>query len=411
MGGNSDEALERKRMRRRRKRVWVTLAGVALAVVLVAITWLAATAFQSSAQRDANAQPPEPEPLFVEVNRGDLTDAITLQASAARDDTRQLPVPLTQAASVVTASGVLAGQNLENGSVVFWINGAPVFALEGEFPLYRDLFEGDAGPDVAMIQSALLAMGYPILADGVFGAETISSIRQLYQSVGATAPMVEKPSEVPNNSGRAEGESQTPADQPVSSVPVKVTYVPASSFMVAPGLPAQVSEVPNVGATLNSETAFLKVSSDRAVLSADVSGDVAHRISVGLTGTATFGDETVPVAVSSVGVSVSSDPGATEVARSVVGLEVEGSTIPPDWFGDHQILVSLNLSEPIIDSVLVPVRAIATDVTGQETVVMQQSDSTLLQVDVETIACLGGMCAITDGAVGPGSLLRIDQPW
>jgi len=55
------------------------------------------------------------------------------------------------------------------------------------------LRNGDRGPDVAALQTALVTQGYPMTADGIFGAGTEAAVRQFQQHVGLTADGVAGP--------------------------------------------------------------------------------------------------------------------------------------------------------------------------------------------------------------------------
>ncbi|WKZ83452.1 MAG: peptidoglycan-binding domain-containing protein [Acidimicrobiia bacterium] len=65
------------------------------------------------------------------------------------------------------------------------VSGRPVIVLGGEFPLYRDLERGMEGPDVSLIQEALIRLGYlDAEADGVFGRDTEIAVAALYEHLG-----------------------------------------------------------------------------------------------------------------------------------------------------------------------------------------------------------------------------------
>ncbi|MEU9558705.1 efflux RND transporter periplasmic adaptor subunit [Streptomyces fumanus] len=63
------------------------------------------------------------------------------------------------------ASGVVtevprAGDVLRAGEVLYEVNGKPVIFLKGSLPVFRDLKEGDEGPDVKQLNAALVKLGY-----------------------------------------------------------------------------------------------------------------------------------------------------------------------------------------------------------------------------------------------------------
>lgn len=78
------------------------------------------------------------------------------------------------------------------------------------------------------------------------------------------------------------------------------------------------------------------------------------------------------------------------------------------WAG-QQVLVTLNLSEPITDTLLVPQRAVAAGSDGRTSVLVQTSGGGFEQVAVEELGCTQGMCAIEGAGLEEGSLVRVDR--
>lgn len=433
----------------RPRRWWIAVLAVVLAAALVAGTWVAASRFQSPAQREAAAQPPPAQPVVVDATRGDLVNRTTMMATAALDNPRTVPLPATQGTAVVTAAGATAGGSLASGSVVTWVNGRPVLALRGPFPLYRDIGPGDEGDDVRLLQQALADLGYGIDPDGQFGAYTAQCVDDLYQSVGSTAPTRQvaatatgrassdapaaagasstAPSAAPSaaapgtdpagsssGSGTAAGSAGT-AGSPSSTTPKTETYVSAAEILVLPALPARVAAVPAVGTVLSADTATIGLSDSGIGLSGKVPGDVAYKLAVGATGTAQVGDRTIPVRVSEI-----REPSAASAAdgqgdaasqgdpsqSTVVFAHVEGD-LPADWVGNTQILVTLDLTAPIADAVLVPQRAIANDATGANSALVRQPDGSFVQTPVQVQGCVGGMCALAGDDLD-GATVRVD---
>jgi peptidoglycan hydrolase-like protein with peptidoglycan-binding domain len=78
-----------------------------------------------------------------------------------------------------------AGDELEEGSVLFELAGRPTFALQGDLPLFRTVTPGDKGEDISQLQTALTRLGFdPGIVDGVYGPDTESAVRAFYQSRG-----------------------------------------------------------------------------------------------------------------------------------------------------------------------------------------------------------------------------------
>jgi hypothetical protein len=62
---------------------------------------------------------------------------------------------------IVTAVSVRPGQIIVDGTLLGTLEGAPIVALSGPLPAYRDLNIGDRGPDVDQLTSALRRRGAP----------------------------------------------------------------------------------------------------------------------------------------------------------------------------------------------------------------------------------------------------------
>jgi peptidoglycan hydrolase-like protein with peptidoglycan-binding domain len=396
---------------------------------------MAASRFQSPAQREAAALPPAAQPVVVQVARGDLDNRATMMATAAPDDPRTQALPAFDGAAVVTGAGVPVGGTLTSGSVATWVNGRPVIALRGPFPFYRDIGEGDSGEDVRMLQQALADLGYGISPDGDFGAHTAQRVRDLYASVGSQAPERSVEEEAPtdasgagspaDNASGSSGTGTPTAGTPSSSsttprarTPRTQIYVPASEVAVLSSLPARVGATPSVGTVLGADNATLTLTGDGLSLTGKVPGDVAARLSTGTTGTAQAGDQPVPVRVEKVvgpaEATSSSESGSqdagTDPSQSVVVFAPVQGALPAEWAGNEQVLVTLDLSAPVTDALLVPQRAVATDASGGTSVLLRQPDGSFTQTPVDVRSCVGGTCALAEATgVSEGATLRVDR--
>ncbi|MDN5726212.1 MAG: hypothetical protein L0G99_09835 [Propionibacteriales bacterium] len=101
------------------------------------------------------------------------------------------------------------------------VNERPIFLLQGNTPLFRDLKKGDSGRDVAALQSGLIALHY-VLADGeirssTFGWTTARAVYDFY-SDRSFAPV------------DAGGNPRTGAQ-------VSSTGVPKTEFLMTPQVP------------------------------------------------------------------------------------------------------------------------------------------------------------------------------
>jgi peptidoglycan hydrolase-like protein with peptidoglycan-binding domain len=94
------------------------------------------------------------------------------------------------------ASGTLTalpspGQVIRQGQVLYRVDTGPVVLLYGTTPAYRDLAEGDSGPDVANLNADLIALGDATRAtldptSDYFGSATQAAVEELQQNLGVT---------------------------------------------------------------------------------------------------------------------------------------------------------------------------------------------------------------------------------
>lgn len=416
----------------RRRTVMLSVTAIVIALTLVAGTWLAATRFQSSAQREAAAQPPPAQPIVVDIVRTDLVERTTMNAQAERSNARSVPLPKPAAISVITRAGVDVGQALHSGQVITWINDRPLLALRGSFPLYRDIGEGDSGEDVRMIQQALADLGYDINPDGTFGTWTAAQVRELFRSVGAEAATREKKANSTERGGTGEEgktgeEASTGAASPTGNASTNAQQEPrtpqyevvlrAAETLILPELPAHVSTIPPVGTTLGESGSTLILSGSDTTLTSEVPGAVAARLQVGRKGTASLGEHNIDVTIHSIapagknspgaqsegaddaammasaGEGPGADPGSQRNTNSIVRLAPESGQLPAEWAGKGDILITIDLSEPMTNVLAVPQRAIAVDASGVASVLVEDGDQ-FTQVNIVQRACITGMCAI-----------------
>jgi macrolide-specific efflux system membrane fusion protein len=106
--------------------------------------------------------------------RETLTQTVDASFALAKDGTSTLATP---AAGTVTSVAITQGKAVKALTRLAGVNGAAVYGIPSNYPLYRGLAEGDEGPDVTALQKALAAAGYdPGEADGDFGSGTADAL-------------------------------------------------------------------------------------------------------------------------------------------------------------------------------------------------------------------------------------------
>jgi hypothetical protein len=169
------------------KRVLILIAAVLVVVGAAAAGWVAASTIKSPEQVASEAEPPEPSLITVPVERLVISADVVTRGDVRFDQPQSVlarGVALEGLAPVITWVPE-AGSEFGEGTVLYEVSGRPVFALQGDLPLFRDLGRGAEGEDVALFQTALARLGFdPGQIDGVYGPITESAAAELYTAAG-----------------------------------------------------------------------------------------------------------------------------------------------------------------------------------------------------------------------------------
>lgn len=374
-----------------RRPLIVTFALVAGGAVLVAGTWALATSFRSPAQVAADASPPPRSIITVEVAEGILAEQVTAQAIVGSSEEITVPLAAGEGVAVVTNSSVTAGQGIGAGGLLLELNNAPVFAMPGSFPLFRDLRPGDSGRDVAQLQQGLRDAGYAVTVDGALGRQTVDAVRALYAKAGYEMP-VEAASSAPESGAPPTPAPGTPPAQPAAPTPV----VKASAFAVAGTMPTTVIAVPPLGAL--AEDAGIVFSSGDAVAVSSVVPAVAAQLEVGYAASATLDGAPVELTLTSLGET--DEEGNTPV--------VFASEVPGGLRGAIGTEIVVVVTRDVIaeDALLVP--SIGVVARGERRyVLVEQDDGSFDEVAVRELGVLNGTSAVEP--VSPESIASGDR--
>jgi len=168
------------------RRIVLVLTLMAV-VAAAAVGWVAGTRIKSPAQIAAEAEPPEPSLITVPVARMVIANDVVTRGSVRFDEPESVstpPLAVPELSPVVTWVPEV-GDELEEGSVLFELAGRPTFALQGDLPLFRTVYPGDKGEDIAQMQTALTRIGFvPGIIDGIYGPDTEGAVRTFYASQG-----------------------------------------------------------------------------------------------------------------------------------------------------------------------------------------------------------------------------------
>ncbi len=117
--------------------------------------------------------------------RGDVSQNVdgSFTLSLAQSSTLAFPTAGTtvpSAGGTVTNVTATVGQSLPTLQPLLSVNGAAVYGIPSSVPLFRDLVDGDFGPDVQALQDALNSVGDSTSGDypGIFGSVTLNALEQ-----------------------------------------------------------------------------------------------------------------------------------------------------------------------------------------------------------------------------------------
>jgi hypothetical protein len=229
-------------MQRQKAVVYVVIG----AVVVAFLGWLIGSQIESPSDVAARSAAPPASPIFEPVKEQQLSTVVRARGTGGFGSPRPVTLPASNlSGGTVITSLPVANDVIQEAGVLATISGRPVFALQGDAPMYRDMGPGMSGPDVAQLETSLLRVGYnPGTVDGFYDAATEAAVRQLYVNAGFQ-PVVASLAQL--DAVRA---AQCGTD--ASSCPGPGVQVPVNEVFFVAGAPVQVGEVP---ATVGAEAA------------------------------------------------------------------------------------------------------------------------------------------------------------
>lgn len=367
---------------RPRSAAWKVIGGLLVSAALIAVGWGLALRFQSPAQRQAAARPPAPRAVFADARVGDLNSEVVTRAKIGAETTESASPSAYPEGGVVTAAPVARGALVRSPDVVSVINGSPVFAMAGSFPMYRDLTAGATGPDVQMVQDALRTAGLSIQDRelGTFGPSTQQAVADLYRNAGFEVPRSELPTTVPASNGTAGGESTATTAPPA---PATAPMLPQSAVVVLRHLPATVASVPKVGTEVGGEKPFITLVSGpllgRSEVAATSAAGLAPRQPVAME----LGSERTTGKVATV----------TPSATGTVVVITPDKPLDPAWAG-QDVLSRITLDVVAPRGLIVPSTAIANGADGASYVLRRMPSGDLERIAVTEVGSLAGETAV-----------------
>ncbi len=167
------------------RRLW---AAVLLAMAgVAAVAWWFGANTQTTDEAASRADAPSPSWITVPVEFRILSSTLITRGEAVAATITTISAPTSlDGTAVVTNAPVGIGDVVNEGDRVLEVSGRPVFALQGQTPVYRSLKPGTSGQDVAALQASLSRLGYSIEPSelGVFGPATSAAVGDFYASAG-----------------------------------------------------------------------------------------------------------------------------------------------------------------------------------------------------------------------------------
>jgi multidrug efflux pump subunit AcrA (membrane-fusion protein) len=270
--------------------------GLAIGLIVMSVVGLATAVFIAS-PHDVAAQSAAPAatPITAVARWQVLRHAITVQGTVRAR--RRILVRATAPFSTVTLTRMpeKAGDRVKPGHVIAEIDGRPVVLLRGRLPAYRNLHEGDHGPDVTQLQRELLRLGYADYdALGDFGQSTALALLLFYRHLGYDAPIfhrkvVREPAAAgapaaPPGDARAIGGI---ADRHTASVSLEIpsAYLPRSEVVFIPSRSALVTSVGARTGDLVGGSVVLTLATGDPYVTADLTGHQAAQARRGMSAT------------------------------------------------------------------------------------------------------------------------------
>ncbi|WP_315328179.1 secretion protein HlyD [Rothia mucilaginosa] len=174
---------------RQKKTLWL-YGIIALLLILTVGTLISAQNIKTTAQKDAEAAPPDPSTITATVTREKLRTTVPLTCTA----NYATSTPLRYSGEgQYTAITIKHGDTVGNGTLIAEVNGEPLITLTGGFALYRDLKLDDSGPDAALLNEALTAMGRQGPQPARITEDTYEALNNLLDSLGYAHVKTDQP--------------------------------------------------------------------------------------------------------------------------------------------------------------------------------------------------------------------------
>ena len=275
---------------------------------------------------------------------------------------------------VVTSLAKAVGDDVTPGDLLAVVSGRPLLVLQSRVPLYRDINDGDKGPDVVGLQAALAALGYACPSTGTFDAATQRALSKFYAAARSTAPTGDSPSSVAFH---------------------------WREFVQIPGDKGKISSISEPGTILDDGiVGRVTIADDTVVARADLLQ--ADSFAPGTPVTVRAGSAALEVKVAQVSGFKDGDPNQNQVPGKDIVLPLPSGTV---GFAANQS-VTVTAGPPAAESLAVPLIAIRQE--AGKAYVEVESGAVFRRVDVKVTAQSEGWAALADvEGLSPGDRVRL----
>lgn len=377
----------------------------------MSVVGLATAAFvESPREVAARSAAPAPTGITAIARWHVLRDAIAVQGTVRAARTVRVMGSAPFATVTVTRLPVKVGDRVRPGRVIAEIDGRPILLLRGRLPAYRDLHEGDHGPDVTQLQRALESLGY---ADydppGEFMLSTALALLLFYRHLGyqapihhaATAPGAPAPSPPAGSPRHPIATRRTATDLVIPSayLPMsEVTFIPTRSALV-------VSVGTRVGGVVTAAP-VLTLATGNPYVTAELSQHQAAQARKGMP--ATIVSATPPLTAAGIVTGIGSLPAVGGPPVSGFPVRVKSRRPLPQNLIGARVRLTIEAAVTSRPVLTVPLAAIVAAGHGRPThVVKVMAGQRRVRIAIFTGAKAGGLVAVQP--VQPGKLQPGDR--
>jgi multidrug efflux pump subunit AcrA (membrane-fusion protein) len=166
-------------------RGWILAAGATVVAAGAGVAGVTALGGSDEPPADEETTDPATEQITVEVVRRDLARVEELDGTVGHGDSTPLVLAVTGTLTALPEPG----QVIKPGDVVAEVDGVPIVALQGPYPLWRDLGPSvEDGKDVLQLEYILATMGYAqeydMTVDGDWTSATTDAVEAFQEDHG-----------------------------------------------------------------------------------------------------------------------------------------------------------------------------------------------------------------------------------